>query len=444
MRWIIIIEEKLTVKEVADILNLSRSTIYKRLKNGKIDGSKENNKWIIIVSENKNQVIYEKLLEKESRVKWKDINNGFFDREAVDNLLKETRSRFNNMGLLTQAAQNIYDQTQKTFGLVDSIGSHYNFMSEAEKFVQQHKFNTTADIFSRINRKYEMLKFNLGRDFGFSDKKIMSEFEIPKAVNFNLLEPLLDTTINELKRMQNNYQIPNNYFRTSLALNTANFEALNNMGVMINKSIFPQINNFSNIINSQNWDHLNQINKLLYDQINFYVENSLDISNLVKQIDPNLDQQKVEEKIIENDKTKIMTMKDINIIIFTFLLLSFILVWATPENINELSLSIAEVFKPIWEYFKSESFEMSFEFSPDIFIPSKPNLYRRVIEDNVLLRVKPNVIADRVIKLEYNEYVEIVDNKGNWIFVKILNRDKEYVGWLREEEVSNIDRINFD
>lgn len=454
MRWIIIIEEKLKVKEVANILNLSRSTIYNRLSNGKIDGYKENNEWVIIISENKNQDIYEEFLEKKVENKWKTLNNGFFDRKAIDKSLKETKSRFNNIGLLSQAAQNSYDQAQKTIEWMESMGtmdSHYNFMSEAEKFVQQHGFSITNDILLRSYKKFETPTFDLVKDIGYFDRYMGRGFEIPNIVNFNLLESLLDTTIDGFKKMQNNYRISKKYFEPSLAIKTLNLEPFNNfnnMEMLINESIAPQINNFINSINQKKWDDLNQINKLLYDQIDLYIENSLDISNLVKQIDPNLDYKKVEEKIIENDNTKIITMRDINIIIFTFLLLSFILVWATPENINNLNLSIAEAFKPVWEYFKSESFKMSFDFSPKILISPRHNnsieLYRSVIKNNVILRVRPNVIADKIIELEYNEYVKIVNDKENWIFVKVLNKDKEYLGWLREEEVSTIDRIDFD
>lgn len=332
-----------------------------------------------------------------------------------------------------------------------TMDSHYNFMSEAEKFVQQHDFSITNDILLRSYKKFETPTFDLVKDIGYLDRYMGRGFEIPNIVNFNLLESLLDTTIDGFKKMQNNYRISKKYFEPSLAINSLNLEPFNNFNnieMLINESIAPQINNFINSINQKKWDDLNQINKLLYDQIDLYIENSIDISNLVKQIDPNVDYKKVEEKIIENDDTKIITMQDINIIIFTFLLLSFILVWATPENINNLNLSIAEVFKPIWEYFKSESFEMSLEFSPKIFIPPRPNdsigLYRIVIKDNVILRVSPNVIADKILELEYNEYVKIVNDKENWIFVKVLNKDKEYLGWVRKEEVSTIDRIDFD
>jgi len=441
VRWIIIIEEKLKAKEVADILNLSRSTIYKRLKNDKIDGYKENNEWVIIISENKNQDIYEEFLEKNTNNNWKANNNGFFDRKAVDKLLNETKSRLNNMGLLSQAAQNAYDQAQKSLGWMESMGTmdtHYNFMSEAEKFVQQHEFNMTADIFSRINRKYEMSKFNLGRDLGFSDRKIMRGFEIPKAVNFNLLEPLLDTTINGLKEMQNNYQIPKGVFRSSLALNTVGYEALNNMDILINDSISYQINNFLKSIDFRKWNDLSQINKVLYDQVDFNMGSSLDVSDFVRQVNKNIKYSETEKDIIPVSTFGTVTEQEAKLFILFIFILPVILYYGNPENIDDLILIFNSFSEHLTGYIAGETFGFFISQLKRLYKENSIGEVKMIIRDNAAIRHKPNVFAEVITRVKYEEYVKIQEDKDGWLLVQVLNRDINYAGFIKKEYVGKI------
>lgn len=61
-----------------------------------------------------------------------------------------------------------------------------------------------------------------------------------------------------------------------------------------------------------------------------------------------------------------------------------------------------------------------------------------IIRDNAAIRHKPNVFAEVITRVKHEEYVKIQEDKDGWLLVQVLNRDVNYVGFIKREYVGKI------
>lgn len=460
VRWNKITEEKLTAKEVANILNESRSTIYKKLRNGKIDGYKENNEWVIIVSETKNQDIYEEFVKEKPKLKIKDLKNLGFGSFGFEEISSIVQSIPKPKGLIDQNPSRLSALSKETNPFSTS-GSFNNFgINIADEFIRRDRIKglvSNGFINNKLNYNLEKSLKNLVSDSKIFDSKLQQNLLSSSKHYTDLYKELQNYSLSSIERFKMSeselfqpMQIASDILASMESNKYLWNKQMTNFYSEMNKNLF---NNFNmDSLGFFNYEEIQKINNLGLKNLNYSFEKIVgeyslnELNNLIDRTIPYVIKYSQYHEETAEAFADDIALQNYRMYLLATVILIILLNFLTINNMH----TVNQIFMYIWNYLKSNpllTITMPFSFMNininfgDINILPKYYNYspKKVVSiDNLKVRKKANNSSEIVCILNKNTYqVRVLVEKGNWCKIEVLN-SSNYKGWVKKNGLSQL------